>query len=79
MPICIRKVKTVRFFFFLSLPFQIASDFAFIIKIKYQVDRPKEWCSCRTEIKMVPITERAVHVLTTPFMICMERAASLKR
>lgn len=78
MPVCIRKVKTVRFFFFLSLPFQIASDFAFIIKIKYQVDRPKEWCSCRTEIKMVPITERAVHVLI-PFMICMERAASLKR
>ncbi|MXQ92811.1 hypothetical protein E5288_WYG002858 [Bos mutus] len=57
---------------------KIASDFAFIIKIKYQVDRPKEWCSCRTEIKMVPITERAVHVLI-PFMICMERAASLKR
>lgn len=28
------------FFFFLSLPFQIASDFAFIIKIKHQLDRP---------------------------------------
>lgn len=52
---------------FLSLPFQIESDFAFIIKIMYQLDRLREWNGCRTEIKMVPITERAVHLLCDSF------------
>lgn len=65
-PICTWKRETVRDF--LSLPFRIESDFAFIIKIMYQLNRPWEWYSCRTEIKMVPMTERAVHLLTTLFM-----------
>lgn len=59
-PVCIWKQETVRdfFFFFLSLPFQIESEFAFIIKIMYQGERPWEWYGCRTEtVKMVLITQ----------------------
>lgn len=63
------ETRRLGIFVCVSRPFHIESDSAFIIKIMWQLDRPWERYTCRTEIRMVPITERAVHLLTTLFMI----------